>query len=402
MKYLLTSHPGFGHFNPMVPIGKALQALGHEVAFTTAPSFGSHVERYGFHFFPAGLDWEESDIVRTFPEFAQVSHCDRTVWIANILWNQSPKAKTSDIVNIIDEWRPDLIVHSGFEWAAAFAAEIKDIPRVMISIAARIPDQIFHMVYARHYRDVRAHLDLPPDEEFKKLFESIEFSFMPPSWAVPGYQPHDREFFFQPSIYNQTTKDSPVWINDFQKQPTVYATLGTVFNNYTEIFDKIIQAFWNKPYNVILTVGYQNDPKQFGPLSDNIRVEQYVPQSVLLSVADVCIHHGGVSAVFDAAMHGVPQLILPLGADQSVNAMVAGMHKIAHGLTDGIMRKDSSGLDVVNPEALTPEFILQAVEALLTKNCYRQAARNFQVELQALPGLDEAIKQIEGMTAESV
>lgn len=56
MRVLFTSTPGYGHFHPLVPIARALAAVGHAVAFACPTSFVATIEAAGFRAFPAGFD----------------------------------------------------------------------------------------------------------------------------------------------------------------------------------------------------------------------------------------------------------------------------------------------------------------------------------------------------------
>jgi len=60
MKVLFTCVVGQGHFNPMVPLARALGGAGHRVAFATDPGFCGHVRDVGFEAHPAGLDQPEA------------------------------------------------------------------------------------------------------------------------------------------------------------------------------------------------------------------------------------------------------------------------------------------------------------------------------------------------------
>jgi hypothetical protein len=51
-----------------------------------------------------------------------------------------------------------------------------------------------------------------------------------------------------------------------------------------------------------------------------VHVEQWLPQSLLLPHTDLVVSHGGSGTVTAALAHGLPQLILPMGADQLHNA----------------------------------------------------------------------------------
>ena len=60
MRILFTTIPGSGHFNPIVPTAKALQARGHEVTFAASEAFTSSIETAGFKNIPAGPSWLEN------------------------------------------------------------------------------------------------------------------------------------------------------------------------------------------------------------------------------------------------------------------------------------------------------------------------------------------------------
>ena len=51
-----------------------------------------------------------------------------------------------------------------------------------------------------------------------------------------------------------------------------------------------------------------------------VRVERYVPQALVLPNRDVVISHAESGSVLAAAAQGLPQLCLPQGADQFLNA----------------------------------------------------------------------------------
>ena len=59
-------------------------------------------------------------------------------------------------------------------------------------------------------------------------------------------------------------------------------TLGTVFNTRRDLFATVIMALRDEPVNLIVTVGRDQDPAQFGPQPDSVHVERYIPHSELL------------------------------------------------------------------------------------------------------------------------
>ena len=74
--------------------------------------------------------------------------------------------------------------------------------------------------------------------------------------------------------------------------------------------------------DVLVTVGPEGEPAALGEVPDNVYVERFVAQSAVLPLVDLIVHHGGTGTVLSALEVGLPQLLLPQGADQFVNAEI--------------------------------------------------------------------------------
>ena len=112
----------------------------------------------------------------------------------------------------------------------------------------------------------------------------------------------------------------PGWVADLPARPTVYVTMGTVFNKSAEVFGTVLDGLRDEDVNVIVTVGETGDPALLGPQPDHVHVERYIPQSQLLPHCDLLVSHAGSGAMLGALAAGVPMLAVPQGADQFVNA----------------------------------------------------------------------------------
>jgi UDP:flavonoid glycosyltransferase YjiC (YdhE family) len=51
-----------------------------------------------------------------------------------------------------------------------------------------------------------------------------------------------------------------------------------------------------------------------------VRIERYIPQSLLFPRCDLVVSHGGSNTVLAGFAHGLPQVITPITADQPENA----------------------------------------------------------------------------------
>ena len=51
-----------------------------------------------------------------------------------------------------------------------------------------------------------------------------------------------------------------------------------------------------------------------------MQIERYLPHSAVLPRCDVVVSHGGSGTVIGALAAGLPSVVLPMGADQPLNA----------------------------------------------------------------------------------
>lgn len=404
MKFMLTTHPGYGHFFPMVPLARAIRDNGHDVVFAISRVFSTSVKRAGFEFLPVGLDWNDSQLDETLPEICSIPRRERALWIAReIFLDRSPKRMIPDLLAAVGAWKPDVIVSSTYEHSGIIVAEKKGIPYASFNVSPMVPKQFIQYFMNENIDRLRARFGCPPDPELKARGQWLELSFMPPSWGFPGYEKGPTEHFIQPvgfdgSFYEKT----PGWIEELPDQPTVYVSLGTVFTGYRRVFETIIAAFHNELLNLILSLGGSMDPSTFGPQPDNIRIERFVPESLLLPHVDACINHGGNSTVMKALSAGLPFVLLPLSADQPLVASVCYSHGVAVPISDEAMQIDNTSLYAIDPEALQPRMIHTAVQSILTEEKYRATAQNLQTTIKSLPSVDRAVELLEQLAMEKI
>jgi UDP:flavonoid glycosyltransferase YjiC (YdhE family) len=71
---------------------------------------------------------------------------------------------------------------------------------------------------------------------------------------------------------------------------------------------------------LIVTTGRDRDPAAFDPQPEHVRIERYVPQSLLFPRCDAVVAHGGTGTVLAALAHGLLLVLAPVAADQPDNA----------------------------------------------------------------------------------
>jgi UDP:flavonoid glycosyltransferase YjiC (YdhE family) len=176
----------------------------------------------------------------------------------------------------------------------------------------------------------------------------------------------------------------PDWIAGPRSSPLAYLTLGTYVSGHVGSLRSAAIGLGRLDVDTLLTVGPSGDPSALGTLPDSVHVERFVPQGVLLPHVDLVAHHGGSGTLLGALAHGQPQLLLPHGADQFLNAQAI--------VGSGAGRR-------LLPEEITPEAVAHAGRALLSEPRYRDAARSLALEIAAMPAPAETVPKLERLAA---
>jgi MGT family glycosyltransferase len=164
-------------------------------------------------------------------------------------------------------------------------------------------------------------------------------------------------------------------------RPLIYASLGTLQNGSDEVFRIIAEACASLPAQLVLSLGGGLDPERLGSLPGDPVLVNYAPQLDLVKRAAAVITHAGLNTVLESLAEGVPLVCIPLGNDQpGVAARVA-----------------TRGAGVVIPRRkLSTRRLRSAVNAVLEVDSYRHAARNLQVAMKQVDGLERAADFVEG------
>jgi MGT family glycosyltransferase len=385
MKALFTVQPAIGHLHPLVPVAKALEAAGHEVAFCSSAGFRPDIEVFGFESFAAGLDWVAADrsTWTDFPPMPPPPDPAFPEFVVTLFADITTRAMVPDVLSIAKAWRPDVIVREVMEWSGCLAGELLGIPHASIGgnaysgvdspeIRYFPGNRLFAAEpYARH----RTELGLPPDPELIDPSKYLHLCFMPKRWERPGLPaPANTQYVRHVSV-ERPGDVLPQWTHDLSGRPTVYAALGTIAHAMPGIFELILEALANEDVELVLAVG--QDPSAFGPQPPNVHIEQYVPQTQLLPHCDVFISHGGFNSIKEALSCGVPLVVLPIMSDEPYSA--------ERSAALGIGR-------AVAPGERTPETIREAVRAVLTDTSYRARAQELSAEMHDLPGPERVVE----------
>ncbi len=409
MRVLFTTQPATSRLRPLVPLARALRQAGHEVAFACAEPFRPEVEASGFPSFPAGLDWLVADAERYFPQLrearpAKAGGAPAFSVLKDVFAGATAELMVPDLLALARTWRPDAIVRDPVEFGACVAAERLGLPHLVGWEDRFLAPPAWRQLVGEPLDALRAAHGLPPDPDLAMLYRYAGLAWVPPRYVgaietelvakgalgtpVAPFGSHIAPtlHFLRPTAFDQSGNEAlPDWVEQLPDQPTVYASLGMVWNQRPQLVRAIVEGLRDEPLNLIVTVGRDHDPAALGPQPPNVRVERHVPQTLLAPRCDLVITAGGFGTVMGALAAGLPLVVIPLGADQSVNARRCAALGVA---------------EAIEPDNCTPQAIRATTLQVLQSPRYRLAAQRLRDEMEALPGPDYAVQIIEQILAE--
>jgi len=366
----------------MLPLARALADAGHQVAFATSEAIAPHVVKAGFEFLAAGISLPDqlAEARRRFPDQAALVGAERFEnFVPRMLGGVAAPPRVADLMPIVEEWRPDVVVHDETELGGPVAAARAGIPHADHSVGILRPLSMFRLarqMLAPVYEQWG--VELGP---YAGIGDYLYLDVCPPSlqsaWIdqIPAAHPMQNA-----AIPPDAGEQPPAWLAELaDRRPTLYVSLGTVFNNDPTVFRSILEGVREEPVNVIATVGRTNDPADLGPQPDHVHVERYISQALLLPHCDVVVNQGG-TAILSILAEGLPMIVVPQGANQFHNAAALEAAGVGRALLPG---------------QVTAASVRAELRALLDDPGYGERARHIASEIAAMPGPAEGVRLVE-------
>jgi UDP:flavonoid glycosyltransferase YjiC (YdhE family) len=379
MRILFSSRPSYGHVYPMMPLAYAAAAAGHHVEFATTGPFLDRLARLGFPVRPVGISIDDAALrliaeagVTSFPRDERgrpdLSFGGRM--FADVL----ARATTSDLLGLFADDRPDVVVYEQGDLGAGIAAGLVEVPAVQHGISPQWPDQLVedHLrpwldgIWADHGVE-RPTVDVAVGDAYLDIFPRV--------LQEQSVVRHPHRLALRPVPWTEPGTPLPHVPSDGSR-PLLYVTLGTVVAN-DDVLRVVLEGVSSLDAHVLVALGAAAG-SDLGPLPDHVVVQPFLDQARLMPAVDLVVHHGGSGTVLGALAHGVPQLILPQGADQFFNGDLL----------------DAAGLaEVVEPTHLTAEEVATAAKVALAE--HRPGVDAVRAELAARPSPAEVMVTLE-------
>ena len=363
MRVLFASTQSTGHFAPLIPFAQACRDAGHEVLVAGPPAVAELAYRAALAYEPvAAADPERlADVGRMMAGRAGFERI--AIATTELFVGSHAQAALPDMLRLVERWRPDVIARETAEVASLVAAEAHGVPDVRVGIALATPYEDWWLAMASGALDaLRAEAGVPGDPGADRARRAPVLTQVPVAldehqgelpafvrrYRVPA--PRDRRARRRaggrtPRRRSCRCPSAP------SSRPTATSRASTARSSTP----------WPSVHaRVLVTVGRHADPAELGPLPANVHVERWVAQASVMPHAAAMVAHGGAGTTLAALAAGVPLVLLPLSADQPINA-----RRVA---------ELGAGLALDGGAACVPR-LAAAVARVLEEPRYRAAAR---------------------------
>jgi UDP:flavonoid glycosyltransferase YjiC (YdhE family) len=387
MRVLVTTPPGLGHIHPMVPLARALAHRGHEVRWALPEQVAGVVAEHEIEVVPiaAREPITPQAVMRRFPELAELAPRERPdAMFGKLFGAMAAPPMLEGLEPVALDWRPHLIVADAAEFAGHIVAARLGIPSVTKGFGPLLPE-VRMTSAAAEVAALWTSRGLEP-RPYGGAYDHLYIDIYPPEMQVEAGGHVFRRQLMRPVTDDGAANDATLPLPQARGDaPLVYVTMGTVFND-SEPLQRAVEGVRALDVRVLATVGPAADPAVLGEQPGHVVVESYVPQTAVLPHCDVVVSHGGSGTVLGALMLGLPQVCLPQGADQFLNAAA--------------VTASGAGLSIT-PEAASVDAVRDAVATVLHEKSYRDAAQRVAASIDAMPSPGDVAGLLEELTGEA-
>ena len=366
MKVVLAALPAFGHVYPLVPLAVALERAGATVVFATGEEFASRLPARTVQ--GAEASWTFSDATSEIGRRVErLGEAASDAGLGQMLFVELCMPHVVDVMTaVLERERPDLVVFEQSNVGAAMAAQAAGVRAHCLAIVG------WGRQWSGIYETVAEIVGAPVSALAEGLIDPH-----PPFLAEADASPPFPTITMRPTAWSP---DRPVqlWLLEPRRAPRAYLTMGTVFGNEDLLRAAALEVA-DTGCDVLVATGPGIEPSALGDLPATVRVEQEVAQARLLPHVDLVVHHGGTGTVIGSLTHGLPQVVMPQGADQFWNA--------EHLAAEGACR--------VVPPGAPPGTIAAAASAVIDQRApERAAARRLGDVIAAMPSPDAVARRL--------
>lgn len=383
MRILFSTVKDIGHVTPLVPYARRLRDLGHEVRVATSTDEGAVATLKKAGLAHAPFDGPAPDQLQAVMKRVDELKGEEAIAFGfrEGFAGAAARAAMPKLQEIIQEFRPDIVIRESAEFASLVAAEAADVPQAGVAVYCSEYESWIAAQVAGAVDQLRTLVGLKPDNGHAQRSQRTFTSFPPSFDRGPPLPDRPASFRVAPEIppRHAASAVQPDWMPDGDK-PFLFMTFGTVAGRSERVrnaYRALLEAVGSLPVKALLTTGPVMPREELGVIPDNVRVERFVPQVEIMPYTSAVVCHGGSGTLISTLATGCPVVVIPLFADQPANARAAGAA--------------GAGLAVFTHHA---DEVAKAILAVLTSESIRAGAQNVAAELASMHPIDEAIAEI--------
>lgn len=369
MRILFSGVPALGHLLPLVPLARAAQAAGHDVALLTSGGMREPMatELPTVPVLAAGPMPPDlfAEVARRIPGSDPANRPEPAA-VAEFFAGTRVDLTVDDAVRAARGWAPDVVVADAVDLVGPLVAAELGVPYAIVAFGPEVPEEfrrpMAELVLPRYAE--RGVVPTPPIA----LLDPTPVSLQAPGWTQP---PVTIPFRSEPHSRPDTTAEPLAPVPVRGGRPRVLVTLGTVFGD-AALLTAILDGFQPDEADLVATVGVIGERLDD---SEHVRFVPFRPMRELLEGVDLVVAAAGAGTVLAAASVGVPMVLLPQGADQFINAA----------------RAAEAGVAVVVDE---PSAVGPAVHRMFAERSHFAAARRLGEETAQRPSATDAVREL--------
>jgi UDP:flavonoid glycosyltransferase YjiC (YdhE family) len=206
---------------------------------------------------------------------------------------------------------------------------------------------------------------------------------------------------------SESMEQEPAWFGHIDNsRPLVYVTIGggagPVGNKL--FFSTIVDAFSDKPIQVIVSTSEKYELQDLPAAPENIRYFKWVPGKLMISKADLVVFHGGYGTMMETVACGKPTITIPYQTEQEGNGR--RLEQLGCGLVNKLSREKYKPVNatwemgkytflVQTKYELKGQELLESVEEVLHNNKYKENTSQIQSRVKEYQGAAKAMNLIE-------
>lgn len=376
MRIMFCSLPAYGHIYPSIPLALAARDAGHEVVYVTDSSLHHKIKAFDLEVAAAGIPIEQAFAGASGGTVhpSGMSRERQAELTSAVFGSLLPRAFCSDLLPLLERIEPDLLVHVSGNFGAFLAAELAGIPSVWHGFG-RISYGGMGPALPERLAAVADEVGVTFSPGSALHGDRPTLDICPPSLQDPAFLRRANRIPLRPVPISERGELPASITGRERSRPLAYLTLGTVYGA-VPVLRQAIKGLATLDADVIVAAGPSVETGVLGENPDHVRVVAWVPQAELLPRVDLVVHHGGSGTMLGALANGVPQLVLPQGADQFGNAEAV----------------ETAGVGAaLRPGEVTPESVAAKAKHLLGDDVARAAAQVAAAEIAAMPSPEATV-----------